>query len=354
ALFGCYSFVNHVLANHPDTPARIDAPTVLEAVRARFEAVGTQVVHAAGCAVADPDTAAIADAVTCAEAADVVLAVLGDQAGLFGRGTSGEGCDTVQLSLPGVQTELVEALLATGKPVVLVLVTGRPYAIGPLVERAAATLQVFFPGQAGGAALAGVLAGDVSPSGRLAVSIPPGVGVEPYSYLRSRLAEKSTVSAIDPTPRFAFGHGLSYTTFEYSRPLFGPPAAPTDGWLEAAATVTNTGRRAGAEVVQLYARDLVASVTRPVAQLVGFRRVELAPGAAATVSFRVPTARLAFHDRQMRRVVEPGAVELWFGRSSAAPATAAQVVELVGELNTVSDTSPRLTEVAVALAPAGG
>ncbi len=146
--------------------------------------------------------------------ADVCVAVVGDRAGLFGLGTSGEGCDAEDLALPGVQGELVEALLATGTPVVLLVVSGRPYALGAYTDRAAAVVQAFFPGEEGGPALAGILSGRVVPSGKLPVQVPRTPGGQPGTYLHAPLGGNTEgVSNLDPTPAYPFGHGLSYTTF---------------------------------------------------------------------------------------------------------------------------------------------
>uniref|UniRef100_UPI0040492F02 beta-xylosidase/alpha-l-arabinosidase n=1 Tax=Georgenia sp. M64 TaxID=3120520 RepID=UPI0040492F02 len=336
ALFGCYSFTNHVLAHHPDVPMGIDVPTVLEAVRAE---VGAEVTHARGCAVDDDDRSGFDAAVADARAADVAVLVMGDHAGLFGRGTVGEGCDRDDLELPGVQRELVEAVLATGTPVVLVLLTGRPYALGWALEACAAVVQAFFPGEEGAAAVAGVLSGRVNPSGRLPVSLPRSAGSQPYSYLHPALGGASPVTSLDPAPALPFGHGLSYTSFTRTG-LTAEATAPTDGALTATVVVTNTGDRAGEDVVQLYGHDVVASVTRPTAQLLGYRRVALAAGESATVRFTVPTTRLAFSDRDLRRVVEPGEVELWVGGSCAHRETVARV-ELTGPVHPVTVTDAR-------------
>ncbi len=330
ALFGCYSFVNHVIPQHPGTEQGIAAPSVLESLRAELPSV----TYAAGCGVDDDDRSQIPEAVERAAAADVAVVVVGDQSGLFGRGTVGEGCDREDLELPGVQRELVEAVLATGTPVVLVLLTGRPYAIGWALERCAAVVQSFFPGEAGGPALAGLLTGRVNPSGRLPVSLPRSAGSQPYTYLHPQLSGPSDTSNLDPTPALPFGHGLSYTTFTHTALTPATTPVTTDGSLELSVEVRNTGDRAGSDVVQLYARDVVASVTRPVAQLLGYRRVDLEPGAAVTVRFTVPTTRLSFSDRRMRRVVEPGTVELWVGPSCAERETEARV-ELVGGVHEV-------------------
>lgn len=342
ALFGCYSFVNHVLTQHPGVPAGFEAPTVVEALRAELGA--DRVVSVRGCGVDDDDRSGFAEAVAAAQEADAAVLVLGDHAGLFGRGTVGEGCDRDSLELPGVQRELAEAVLATGKPVVLVLVTGRPYAVGWAVRRCAAVLQAFFPGEEGGCAIAGILSGRVNPSGRLPVSLPRSAGAQPYTYLHPKLGEGHEVTNLETTPAAAFGHGLSYTNFEYSN-LVVSERVPTDGAIEVNVTVTNTGAVAGDEVVQLYGHDPVASVTRPVAALLGYHRLHLAPGASATVRLTVPTTRLAFSDRQYRRVVEPGEIELWVGTSATRRLEACTVLE--GPVHPIGNDSPRWTTTAV-------
>ncbi|PYG00998.1 beta-glucosidase [Georgenia satyanarayanai] len=342
ALFGCYSFVNHVIPQHPGTEDGIPAPTVLEALRTE----GVEAAYAAGCAVDDDDRSGIAEAVALAAEAEVAVVVVGDQSGLFGRGTVGEGCDRDDLELPGVQRELVEAVLATGTPVVLVLLTGRPYVIDWALERCAAVVQSFFPGEAGGAALAGVLTGRVNPSGRLPVSMPRSAGSQPYSYLHPALTGPSSTTNLDPTPALPFGHGLGYTTFTRSGLEVASPEVATDGSVEVSVRVRNTGERAGTDVVQLYGRDVVGTVTRPVAQLLGYCRVDLEPGEEATVHLTVPTTRLAFSDRRMVRVVEPGTVELWVGPSCAERETESSV-ELVGGVHEVRPQDPRLTRTEI-------
>ncbi|MEU0086608.1 glycoside hydrolase family 3 N-terminal domain-containing protein [Streptomyces sp. NPDC006274] len=316
AMLGCYSFPSHVGVSHPGVPLGVDIPTVLAALTDEFPDAAVR--HAAGCDVDGPDTSGIAEAVRLASDADVCVAVLGDRAGLFGRGTSGEGCDAADLSLPGVQAALLDALLATGTPVVAVLVTGRPYALGRWADRLAAVVQAFFPGEEGGPALAGVLSGRVNPSGRLPVGVPYGPGGQPWTYLQPPLGLASGVSNLDPTPLYPFGHGLSYTTFAWEA---GPPAPseiPTDGSADVEVVVRNTGDRDGAEVVQLYLHDPVAQTTRPQAQLIGYARVPLAAGAAARVRFRFHTDLASFTGVGGQRIVEPGDVELRFAASSAA------------------------------------
>ncbi|WP_028653201.1 beta-glucosidase family protein [Nocardioides halotolerans] len=343
ALFGCYSFVNHVLPDHPGTPMGIEAPTVLDAVRA--ELAGTAVSHAAGCGVDDADTSGFAAARSAAEQADVAVVVVGDRAGLFGRGTVGEGCDRDDLELPGVQRQLVEEVLATGTPVVLVLLTGRPYAVGWALDRCAAVVQAFFPGEEGGPALAGVLSGRVNPSGRLPVSIPRSAGAQPYGYLHPALGGPGQVTNLDTTPARPFGFGLSYTTFRHDE-LAVAASAETAVGLTVSVRVTNAGDVAGADVVQLYGRDVVASVTRPVAQLLGFARVPLEPGESRVVELAVPPARLAFTGRDGVRVVEPGEVVVWVGRSCDDHEVEATVL-LTGAVHPVPDGAPLTTRVVV-------
>jgi beta-glucosidase len=336
AMFGCYSFVNHVLSHTPDVEPGFAVPTMLEALRSEFDAVFFQ----AGCGIDDTDRSGFAAAVAAAAEADVAVLVMGDQAGLFGRGTVGEGCDRDDLELPGVQRELVEAVLATGTPTVLVLLTGRPYAVGWALDRCAAVVQAFFPGEEGAGAVAGVLSGRVNPSGRLPVSLPRSAGAQPYSYLHPALGEGNEVTNLDSTPAAAFGFGLSYTTFAYDD-MTVAATVPTSGSFPVTVQVTNTGTIAGEDVVQLYGRDVIGSVTRPVAQLLGYRRVRLEPGESATVRFTVPTTRLAFSDRSYTRVVEPGEIELWAGTSTERAAETR--TELIGEVWPVDRDSPRWT-----------
>ncbi|MGC9536843.1 glycoside hydrolase family 3 N-terminal domain-containing protein [Streptomyces sp. UG1] len=315
AMLGCYSFPSHVLTHHPEVPMGIEIPTVLESLR--VELPDAKVTFAEGCGVSDPDTAGFEEAVARTSEADVCLAVLGDRAGLFGRGTSGEGCDVTDLRLPGVQAELLDALVATGVPVVLVLLTGRPYALGRWHGRLAAVVQAFFPGEEGGPAVAGVLSGRVNPSGRLPVSVPRVAGGQPWTYLQPPLGLAGEVSNLDPTPLYAFGHGGSYTSFAWENPTAPAAEIGTDGSYDVSVTVRNTGDRAGAEVVQLYLHDPVASVTRPDVRLIGYQRVELEAGEARRVTFRFHADLSGFTDRSGRRIVEPGVLELRLGTSSA-------------------------------------
>lgn len=346
SLFGCYSFANHVLSDQPDVPLGIAAPTVLAAIRAEWPSA--DITYATGCTVDDQDRSGFAEAVESAFGADVAVVVVGDQAGLFGRGTVGEGCDRDSLELPGVQRELIEAVLDTGTPVVVVLLTGRPYAVGWVLERARAVVQAFFPGEEGSAAITGVLSGRVNPSGRLPVSLPRSGGAQPYSYLHPLLGGPNSVSSLDTTPALAFGHGLSYTSFSHTDlTAEGPDGAgevPAGGAFQVTVRTTNTGRRRGVDVVQLYGHDVLGSVTRPSAILLGYQRVDLEPGASVVVRFTVPTTRLAFSDRSWARIVEPGEVELWVGASCASRETSTRLT-VTGPVHHVTGRDARMVAV---------
>jgi beta-xylosidase len=348
AMMGCYSFPLHVGAHHPEVPMGIEVPTVLDALRAE----GYDVEFAAGVPVLGGDDAGIAAAARVAAAADVCVAVLGDLAGLFGGGTSGEGCDVADLRLPGRQEELLEALLATGTPVVLVLLVGRPYELARQADRLAAAVAGFFPGEEGGPAVAGVLSGRVNPSGRLPVSFPGGGASQPAPYLAPPLAAKSEVSTVDPTPLFPFGHGLSYApvTWVYAG-CDGPAEWATDGVCEVFATLHNAGPRPGTEVVQVYLHDVAAEVVRPVRQLVAAARVDLAPREMRTVRFRLHADLTSFTGRAGRRIVEPGAVELLLATSSA-DVRASVPLTLTGPRREVG--FDRVLQAEVTPDPAGG
>jgi beta-glucosidase-like glycosyl hydrolase len=350
ALMGCYSFVNHVLAHHPGVPAGFAMPTVLEALRG--ELADTDIGYAEGCAVEGTDDADLAAAVLAAREADVAIVVVGDRAGLFGRGTVGEGNDVESLELPGLQRELVEAVVATGTPVVMVVMTGRPYALAWAVDgpaAPAAVLQAFFPGEAGGEAIAAVLSGAVEPSGHLPVSLPRSAGAQPYTYLHPILGGPSEVTSVDSTPVLPFGHGLGYTTFKRTA-LAADATVDAGDTFSASVRIRNTGQRSGTDLVQLYARDLHASVTRPVAQLLGYHRVTLEPGEEAVVEFDVPTARMAFTGLQHERIVEPGRVELWVGPSCAVKETGTEIT-VTGAVHRVTLADGRYVHSRVELAP---
>jgi len=245
------------------------------------------------------------------EGADVAVVVVADKAGHFGRGTVGEGTDVDDLTLPLGQQATVEQAVASGTPTVVVLITGRPYDLTWIAEHVPAVVAAWFPGEEGGAAVAGVLSGRVNPGGRTPLTWGSGAGQQPFTYLHKPLA-RGGYAGSSTTPVFVFGHGLSYTTFAYAD-LTMSDEVGVGGELEVACTVTNTGGRDGDEVVQLFTRDPVASVTRPVLELKAFRRVALAAGESARLVFTVPADMLSFTGIDGRRIVEPGAIEVMVG-----------------------------------------
>jgi beta-glucosidase len=300
-----------------DGDASVHAPTVLDAMRDRF---GSNVTFARGCEVKDESRDGFAEAVALAAAADVAVLVMGDKSGLTDECTSGESCDRVSLDLPGVQEDLVRAVIATKTPVVMVLVSGRPSASAWIHEHCAAILMAWMPGQEGAAAIADALTGEVCPGGKLPISYPRTAGQIPVFYGHKTSGGRSQWKGdyVDSpaSPLYPFGYGLSYTTFD----LLGASVRPGELiWSDSVtveATVANTGMRSGDEVVQLYSRKLRASVTRPVLELKSFIRVELEAGNSKTVTFEVPAGQLGFYDRDMSHVVEPGVVEFLIGSSS--------------------------------------
>lgn len=343
AMFGCYSFVNHVLSLHEGYEMGIDVPTMREGLAAEF--AGAELSYAQGCAIDSQDRSGFDAAVQAALDSDIAIVVLGDQSALFGRGTVGEGCDRDDLELPGVQRQLAEAVMATGKPVIVVLLTGRPYVVGWALDNAAAVIQGFFPGEEGAAAVAGVLSGRVNPSAKLPVSLPRSTGAQPYTYLHTALGGDSDVTSLSSKPTREYGFGLSYTTFEQSAVTVA--GSTTDANVTATVSVTNTGARAGDEIVQLYVRDMVGSVARPVAQLVGYARVSLEPGESKELTFVVPPTRLSFSGRDFTRIVEPGEFAFWTGTSAQPQQTPARLT-LSGEVYATTLSDERITAVTIA------
>jgi beta-glucosidase len=262
------------------------------------------------------DAARIAEAVQVAKASDAVVLVLGgnEQTCREAWAPTHPG-DRDSLELLGKQNDLVKAILETGKPTVVFLINGRPLTINYIAESVPAILEGWYLGQEGGTAVAEVLFGDYSPAGRLPITIPRSVGQLPAYYNHKPSAKRGYLFA-NKEPLFPFGHGLSYTTFKYGQLRLAQPVVGTSGRTAVSVEVTNTGLRAGDEVVQLYIRDLVSSVTRPVKELRGFERVHFQPGQTKTVEFALGPEALAFWNEDMRRVVEPGAFDIMVGPNS--------------------------------------
>jgi beta-glucosidase len=265
------------------------------------------------------DRQGIAEAVAAAREADATVLVIGETGSMSGEATS-----RTSLDLPGRQIDLAREVIATGKPVAVVLMNGRPLSIPWLATEAPAILEAWLPGTEGGSAVADVLLGKVNPGGKLPVTFPRTVGQVPLYYNHKATGrppkeeDKYTSKYIDApwTPLFPFGYGLSYATFRFSELTVTPKEIATTGRIKVAVTVTNTGTRAGDEVVQLYLHDQVSTVTRPVAELKGFRRLTLAPGAHENVDFTLGPDEIGAFNRAMRWVVEPGQFDVRVGPSS--------------------------------------
>jgi beta-glucosidase len=252
--------------------------------------------------------ASIDSAERIAAASEVAVVVAGIEEGEFR--------DRAFLSLPGEQEALIRAVAATGTPVVVLLVAGSAVTMTEWIDSVGAVAQVWYPGDAGGDGVADILFGDESPAGRLPFTVPMHEGQLPLTYDHKPTGRGDDYLDLTGQPLFPFGYGLSYTTFAYSNLRITPDTINADGTVTVGATITNTGSRAGDEVVQLYLRDVLASVTRPVMQLAGFARIHLAPGEQAEVSFRVAREHLRFLDADLRWVVEPGVVRVMVGASS--------------------------------------
>lgn len=316
--------------------AKYPVRSVLEAIRATVSG-STQVHYAEGCGVVDESTAGFEAAVEAADKADVAVLILGDRSGWI-EATTGEGKDRTSLDLPGVQEQLLEAVCATGTPVVLVLVNGRPLSVNWAAEHVPAILEAWYPGQEGGDAIASVLFGDYNPGGKLPVTVARNAGQVPIyhyhkagsGYQRSEGEIFHGYTDVSGDPLYPFGFGLSYTQFEYSNLRLSASQVDSRGAVEISCDVTNVGQVAGDEVAQLYLHDREATVTRPVQELAGFKRVSLEPGARCTVTFRVQMSQLGFLNRDMQFVVEPGNVDVMIGSSSAD-------VHLTGEFEITGD-----------------
>jgi beta-glucosidase len=306
-----------------------DVVSVLAGIKERAGS-GVTVLTAPGTGVTDGDSSGIASAVAMAQQADLTVLVVGEADTM-----SGEASSRSRLGLPGAQEQLERAIVATGKPVVLVLMSGRPLILSWSAEHVPAIVETWFLGDETGHAIADVLFGDVNPSGRLPVTFPRSVGQIPIYYAQKNTGRPAVEGQhftskyldIPNTPLYPFGFGLSYTTFAYRDLKVANARLRSTDTLVVTVTVANTGSRAGTDVAQLYVHDDVGSVTRPLRQLKGFQRVELAAGATKTVEFRIPVQQLGLWNQAMRYVVEPGTFHVYAGSNSSA--------ELVGTFEVV-------------------
>ncbi len=297
----------------------VKIPSILEGIRSRA-GKDARVLHAWGCPVVGDDRTGIEEAVAAAGQADVVILVLGDKSGLTWECTSGEFRDRTELGLPGVQGELVKAVVAAGKPVAAVLINGRPLSIPWLQENVSAILEAWIPGEEGAAAVADALFGVINPGGKLPITVPRSVGQIPISYNHKPSGSRSYFYEYymdsPASPLYPFGHGLSYTSFEYSGLTITPAEMKSGGTVDIRLSVANTGKTAGDEVVQLYICDELASIPRPVMELKGFCRIPFTPGESRTVIFHLPVDLLAFYDENLDLIVESGKIQVMLGSSS--------------------------------------
>ena len=334
-LFGDYTYPAHIEAlaemQHGDNVfgvpftgevsaegAMKQASTILEVMRKRL---GDNVEYAKGCDVNTSWREGFDEAVALARRSAIAIMVMGDKAGLTTDCTSGEGRDRLSLDFPGVQEDLVRAVAATGTPMILVLVSGRPGGSVWAHEHSAAVVQAWLPGEEGAEALVDVLTGVVNPGGKLPISHPRSAGQIPVFYGHKvsggRSHWKGDYVDGEAGPLYPFGHGLGYTTFQISNLSVTPDEAGWNDEVTVTAVVSNTGSREGDEVVQLYVRDPVATVTRPVLELKSFARVAVPAGGSRQVTFHLPVGQLGFYDRDMTYVVEPGSIDVLVGTSSA-------------------------------------
>ena len=319
-----------------------DTRTPLQAIR---EIAGTKIKvnYAPGMKrTASMDLSGFEDAVLASKASSIALLFLGEDAVM-----TGEAHNRAFLTLPGAQRDLIKAVKATGTPIVVIVMGGRPLEIGSALDVCAALVMAWHPGTMGGPGIADVLFGDYNPAGKLPVSWPRTAGQIPIHYNHENTGRPNPMQFspaindetqvdtnhvsgyvdLPSVPQFPFGYGLSYTDFVYSNLRVTPAEVRLGLSVKVVVTVTNTGKRAGAEITQLYIRDLVASVAQPVKELKGFQRASMRPGESRTVEFQLPTNELAFHNSEMIRVTEPGRFRVWVGGNSASGLTAEFVVK---------------------------
>lgn len=354
-LFGDYAYPAHVetlieakkhgnMFNQP-LPGDIENPedfipavSILTALRERL-GENTAIHYAKGCDVLGESTEGFAEAVAAARAAQVAVVVVGDKAGLTDDCTSGEARDRADLDLPGVQSQLVQAIYETGTPVVLVLVNGRPVTLGWIAESVPAILESWFPSEEGADAIVDVLFGDVNPGGKLPMTFPRSVGQVPMFYGHrpsgGRSQWKTDYVETSVQPLYPFGYGLSYTSFELSNLRIDRASASVGEEITVQVDVTNVGDRTGDEVVQLYTHQQVGRITRPLKELKGFRRVTLEPQQTQTVQLTLAVNQLGFYNYDKQFVVEPGQVEIMIGNSSQHIHQSG-VVEITGETTDIS------------------
>jgi beta-glucosidase len=320
-LHGDYSYTVHIPSvsetlegQKIEEVCAVPTVSILEGIKNKVSKT-TEIHYAKGCNIVDGSDEDISKALEEAKKSEVIIAVMGEESGLFHRGISGEGNDRSELELPEIQRKLLKELKKLGKPIILVLVHGRPLALKWEDENMDAILTAWYPGEEGGNAVADVIFGDYNPSGKLPISFPAVTGQIPVYYNRKPSAFTDYVDATAKA-LYPFGHGLSYTNFEYSKLEIKPQIVNSLEPVEISFKIKNVGKLSGEEVVQLYIHDEIASLERPVKELKGFKKVYLNPGEEKTVKFILYPEQLAFYDEFMRFVVERGNFEVMIGSSS--------------------------------------
>jgi len=310
-LLGDYSYTAHMRLERD----AVRIVSILEGIKNKVSA-GTAIHHAKGCGISEMSTEGFKEAVDAARRSDMMIIVVGERSAVFSPdAVSGEGRDRESLRLPGVQEDLIREMAKVGKPLVVVLVNGRPLSLGWIAENCSAVLEAWYPGEEGGNAVADVLFGDYNPCGKIPVSFPYDVGQIPVYYNRKPSSLRDYVF-MSSKALFPFGYGLSYTKFEYGSLSINPRQIKPAGEVTISFEVKNVGDRDGDEVTQLYIHDEVASVSRPVKELKGFKRLTLKHGEKKVVTFKLSADQLAFYDQHMRFVVEPGLFTVMVGGSS--------------------------------------
>lgn len=293
--------------------------SILQAIREKVSDQ-TELYYAQGCDIRDTSEVMLKEAVEAAEKAEVAVVCVGDYSGITRKCTTGESCDRSELTLPGIQEKLIRKIAETGTPVVLVLTNGRPYSLVWEQEHVSAILEAWLPGEMGAEAIADILFGDAVPGGKLAVTFPRNSGQIPAFYMHKKSGGRShwrgDYDDIPASPLYPFGFGLSYTTFAYSNFKISKTNAEIGEDVEISVDIENTGKYAGEEVVQLYTRDEAASVTRPVKELKGFKRIYLERGEKKRVKFNLSTIQLGFYGISLNYQVEPSKIEIMIGSSS--------------------------------------
>ncbi|NLY10721.1 MAG: beta-glucosidase [Firmicutes bacterium] len=316
-LLGDYAYTAHVNSKEDG----IKIVSILEGLSSKLEPE-IKVTYAQGCDIMDDSTEGFAEAVEIAKESDVAIVVVGGKSGLSGMGSGkvlepdGESHDRTDITLTGAQEQLLKAVYETGTPTILVLVNGRPLSIPWAKENIPAIVEAWLPGEEGGNAVAEVLLGEYNPGGRLPVSIPKKIGQTPIYYNRKPISYNRDYVFEDGQALYPFGYGLSYTAFEYSNLEIAPSTVNSASYVEISFDLKNTGEVTGDEVVQLYVRDQVASRTRPIKELKGFLRICLKPQEQKRITFKLAVEQLAFYNREMRSVVEPGKFTAMIGASS--------------------------------------